>query len=864
MASFFTPLLKNAIPLKKDDLPPESLSEYYEERKKIIFKKLDINTNEDILLKLLKKSQLIVNDKCDSCINGGFFKSLPSNVYSLSNALKENIANYCLIFTLYFNEKANIKALKLFLLMCKQNENPIHYLSSKILEQLPKISNTNKIAKFYPTITKTMLQILSIFIKLSGKFHKSTLENLYITLYFKIVHVLSITVIKYNPSSNKEINNQLKNERRYFYSSCLFDSSIYLFNRFQPLSTCIYILQHILELYGNKLTFVPNEIESILLLKVNFDLGLFYYINGYNNEAINSLNQSRERLLDIKYFPTTPSKYIKKNKDNNNVFDNFTNSSVNLFNFNEYLQDFNQNNKFSRNQFKRISLNSNSFLHNYKNNINNNKNLISMIKDKNSKIQKEYESRNSIRLKKYSTIYLGVNSLLNFENPILLEQVKEKLLIEIELLLSEIELNHKNYKESLNHINTILTIQSIQLKDNNNNNNNNNNSKNNDNNNNIIKNNNAIDFNSTRKSTRISKSKTVMTLMKNDPSNGMSEYDESKNNENKFIINLKNSLPSDSSKLLLNGKKKIENINNNNNNINKIINKIKNLKYRLSNVDKNRIMLILEQIDLENNRNENNNISDKKVPIKYNINLRRSNDSLKNINKDRKMITSKEMEKFFLFLCSLSIYQLKILNESQPEPSQRRNDLPIIFSNQFQDCLTNGQRMSLSVLETMSLSRYIILKDTNKDICPENLDYRFMKYRIKETDSDEEHCNKINNKTMEIINEKGIRRPSIDSNNSNNTQISNIGNQQYYFLKKFENNQDNEITNFDLILNKIKTEENKHFIELHKRSIINLLNQMSKEELKVFMKTPGLLKPLIDNISKDYEIKENGGNIYYI
>ena len=862
MASFFAPLLKNAIPLKKDDLPPESLSEYYEERKKIIFKKLDIKTNEDILLKLLKKSQEIVNDKCKKCVNGGFFQSLASNVFNLSNSLKENIANYCLIFTLYFNAKENIKALQLFLLMCKQNENSINYLTSKIFEQLPKISNTNKIAKFYPTITKTMLQILSIFIKLSGRFHKPTLENLYIILYFKIVHVLSITVIKYIPSSNKEMNNQLKNERRYFYSSCLFDSSIYLFNRFQPLSTCIYILKHILDLYGNKLTFVPNEIESILLLKVNFDLGLFYYIDGYNNEAINNLNQARERLLDIKYFPITPAKFIKKIKDNN-TFDNATNSSVNLFNFNEFLQDFNQNVKFNRNESKRISLNSNVFIRNYKNNINNKENLIAIIKEKNSKIQKEYESKNTIRIKKYSTIYLGANSLLNFENPILLEQVKEKILIEIELLLSEIELNHKNYKESLNHINTILTIQSMQLNDNNNNNNNNNNTNNN--NNNIIKNNNAIEYNTIRKSTRITKSKTVMTLIKNAPSNGMSDCDENKNNDNKYIINLKNSLPSDSSKLLLMGKKKVENNNNNNNNsnINKIINKIKNLKYRLSNVDKNRIMLILEQIEWENNRNENN-ISDKKMQIKFSINFRRKKESLKIINKDRKMITSKEMEKFFLFLCGLSIYQLKILNESQPEPSQRRNDLPIIFSNQFQDCLTNAQRMSLSVLETMSLSRYIILKDTNKDICPENLDYRFMKYRIKETDSDEEYYNKINNKTVQLDNEKGIRRSSNDSNNSNNTQISNIGSQKYYFLKKGENETGNEIINFDLLLNIIKTEENKHFIELHKRSIINLLNQMSKEELKIFMKSPKLLIPLIDNISKDYEIKENGGNIYYI
>ena len=48
---------------------------------------------------------------------------------------------------------------------------------------LPKISNTNKIAKFYPTITKTLLQIISVFIKLAGKFNKSVLENYFIVQY---------------------------------------------------------------------------------------------------------------------------------------------------------------------------------------------------------------------------------------------------------------------------------------------------------------------------------------------------------------------------------------------------------------------------------------------------------------------------------------------------------------------------------------------------------------------------------------------------------------------------------------------------------------------------------------------------------
>ena len=430
MASFFGPIKKGqAPPIRKDDLPPESLSDYYEERKKIIFKKMSISNDETVLLNFLKKSQLIVNDKYKKCKKGGFFQSLPANIYDLSNSVKENIANYCLIFSLYFNEGDNINALKLFLLMCQHNTDSIKFLNKKIMDQLPKISNTNKIAKFYPTITKTLLQILSIFIKLSGKFHKSALENLYIYLYFKIIYVLSITVIKCNPGNNDEINDQLKNERRYFYSSCLFDSSIYLFNRFQPLSLCIYILQHIIELYGNKLTFVPNEIESILLLKVNYNLGLFHYINGNNSESIFNLNQAKDRLLEIKYFPITKSKYLHKIQEDTDINSKFTNSSSNLYNFNEFYTDL-QNIKFSRNKFKRSSINSNTFIHNEKNALDR-QTLISRIKEKSLFNQEEYESKKDYRSKQYSTIFLGANSLLNLQNPILRDQVKKKIFIEI-------------------------------------------------------------------------------------------------------------------------------------------------------------------------------------------------------------------------------------------------------------------------------------------------------------------------------------------------------------------------------------------------------------------------------------------------
>ena len=88
------------------------------------------------------------------------------------------------------------------------------------------------------------------------------------------------------------------------------------------------------------------------------------------------------------------------------------------------------------------------------------------------------------------------------------------------------------------------------------------------------------------------------------------------------------------------------------------------------------------------------------------------------INLNKKML--KELEKFFIFFMNLSIYQIKVLNETQPK-AKIKDFLPILFQNQFKDCLSLKQNISLENLDIMSLSRYMILKDPNKLILPGNL-----------------------------------------------------------------------------------------------------------------------------------------------
>ena len=804
----------------KDELPEESTTQYYEDRKKIIFKKLTIENDEEYILGLVKKSQLKVNNKLKQCKGGGFFSIKQEDIYWLSVLFKENISNYSLVFALYFQSNKTLDALKLFLLMSEQNKKVLEYLIHKEMEQLPKIANTNKIALFYPSITKTLLQVLSLFIKLAAKFNKSVLENYYIKQYLRIVHLMSYIVIKYvNPGKIDEINNsQLKNERKYFYSQCLFDCSIYLFNRFQPLKIPISILQHILESYSSNINYFFNELESTLLLKINYNLSLFYYVDGFNSEAINNMNQAKDRLNDMKNFPVSKTRKSRISLNEEDLMMNKLRSNNNNDN-NTFLLDFNEvvspkNNHISRNKFQRSSIRTST--HKYDKDtleLQSTLYLKATCDSMNAKITKN-------KCKEYSTIFIGAYNILRFKNPIELDIVKEKILNEIELTMAEIELNNKNFKESLNHINFILNSQKNETIE-------------------------STIFN--KEIIRLTKSKTNTSQNELD-----TFYKKSVDKNNRFILNYKKNSNNDNSLFLLTRDKSSNNLlkdnlsSSHNNNISNYTPPIQSIKYHLTSNDKSRINHLLEEIEKlswENDKNiSKNKLLYQQEESKYNI------DQNKVILRSKKNIASKEMEKFFIFICGLSIYQLKILNDTQPPPSRRRNDLPIIFNNQFQDCLTNSQRMNLSLLETMSLSRYILLKDTNKDISLENLDYRFMMYRIKEKDNEDKISNKINDLKKKLNRYKRARNFKGYNLRSHTLRIKGTKN----VAKKIELEEENSQIKY---LMKNSSPINKKLITSHRKNILKFLDEINTDEQKIFYKNPDLLTKFITSAENDLKKK---------
>ena len=271
--------------------------------------------------------------------------------------------------------------------------------------------------------------------------------------------------------------------------------------------------------------------------------------------------------------------------------------------------------------------------------------------------------------------------------------------------------------------------------------------------------------------------------------------------------------------------------------------------YLLSDMDKRRLMALLKRIELALGNNDDIYEENEIMNKINNYYIKVNNNKIDG----RKLINSKEMEKFFIFICNLSIYQLKILNESQPNPSYIRDDLPIIFNNQFKDCLTNAQRMDLACLESMSLTRYIILKNTNEDICPENLDYKFMKYRIKDTDSDSE---KENNKINKIQTKKSRVCTNIETcitqevNNVNNYKLVNIVSPRVKTKNDLEEEKSVLYDDIEKIMNNIKTKENKDFIDSYKNIIIQVLSEMDKTDQKLFFNSTDMMKKLISKMKK--------------
>ena len=752
-ASFFVGNSNSSLSKTQDIVvKPEPLGEYYESRKKLIFGKVNILEEQSFLSQFLLKSQKKINKEHNQLITRAFFFDVPQKVYDFCLDVKENISNFCFIIHLYLKLNREDKALEIFLLMCKENKDKLEFMYTKLNLYCKKSSSAMK--AYTPPIAKMISNLLSCLIKFSIKFCKTKLQNYFFCLYLKSIFSLNFREIK----PGLDYKNELSNNRLFIYTSLLFDSSIFHFYNYWSPEIIIKLLQHCLEIYKDNQR-EKNGYELVLMMKSNFNCGFFYFIDNKYKESTNCLNAAKELISDIVQYNLNSKEDEKEFLNDLGGYSFLSEEKNTLFCL-----------KFAN---KRISK-----LHDKSLNLN----LSKYIKDLNN------------QGKKASSVVLG-SKKNELQLPLLLEQIKRKINLEIDLLLCQIEMNKKNYKAAYNLINTVI-------------------------NSNMIKDDFQSGLNSRKKRLGVNKNFRSLKTYQN-----------------------------------IRVKPKISEINN-------------GIKTDLSEKEFNLIFSLLEKIE---KALSSESLEDKAFIFKKRT-LIFPNEKVPLSNYSH----FKELEKFFIFICSLSLFQLKILNESQPEYSEKRDDLPIIFTTSFRDSLTNSQRMDLDELETMSLSRYIILVDSKKDISPENLDYKYMKYKVKthlENEEEEifelqlsfeEEKNFINNNkiyskrgrnycTRNINNNKGIFSSSSNINNSTTvrktiTTVS-VGKSSSYrrTLKFNEENDYFEI--LEKMIRSIRDKKNEKFMSKNRKLIFEYLSGLNLKDKKFLIDNPKLLQKMMDDLA---------------
>jgi len=744
----------------------EPLGIYYEDRKKIIFGKINILEDEYFISQFLLKSQKKLNEEYDKMTSSsGFFLDIPQKAYLFCLNEKENLCNFFLIIHLYLKLNKEDKALEIFLLMCKENKKKLEFISNKLNTYCKKSAPGMK--KVTPAIAKILFNLLSYGIKLSVKFCKTNLQKYFIIIYLKAIHILNYREIK--AGNSIEIMNEFKYNRLFLYSSLLFYISMFLFYNYYPLEISTKLLQHCLELYNDTFR-EKNNNELILMMKSNFNCGYFYFVDSKFKESINCLNWAKELIIDI----------IQNNLNGKDDEKEFLN---NLSGY-SYLNE-------EKNSLFCLKINNKR---------------ISKLHDKNININKYLKENLEGQNKKASSVVLG-SKKYSLKLPLILDQIKRKINLEIDLLLCQIEMKKKNYRAAYELINTAL--KSNTIKD---------------------------DF-------------------------------ETKNNLRKKRLGINKNFRSLKTYQNISAKPKIaEN---------------KEPKTDLSEKEFNLIFLLLDKIDYELSKDQ---IMEEERAFGY-----KKRFSFFQNNKQSSMdyTNFKEMEKFFIFICNLSLFQLKILNESQPKYSPKRDDLPIIFSTPFRDCLTNSQRMDLDQLETMSLSRYIILVDSKKEITPENLDYKYMKYKIKtpaNNDEEEEvelplsfdESNKNNNnyfkrgrnrnRKKNYLENKGLLFSSCtnvnvdininDSSMMRKTLTTATLRKRTIAKKSLTFNDETEDFNsLDVMFRSIRDEKNSQFMNKNRKCIMEYLYGLNKQEKKFLLNNPNSLQKMMDELSNNFAKK---------
>ena len=655
---------------------------------------LDFNKLRNFIINHQKK----INSEYNSFLKENMNTNDDSDIVKKLETL---ISRYSIVIYYLLKRKNYEEAKKILLLMIKENMHYIDYHSHKLFKIFNKLQQKFEIIKVYPKQTKELFKIYSFIIKYCDLFNLTKYKNKFLVRYLAL-QSLNYKVFK-RKIEMRGFSVESRNQIKYWFAICLHNASYFSIYAYCPPRVPIAMSGLILKLYRNLDENLSTRQERSILINTSYNQGILYYINNQPELALHSLKLTKQKIMSFhdndsngynninKVFQFVDNSKISSsiavnNKNNvavhkNSLIQNYflgLNTKELLFNKRIRNYSFASSNDFVEqvfiNEGKKKSLKMEDISEIFFLNLNLNEN-IDPIEDYSFLNKKPVSPFPSIRGSQSD-----FDKFLKTKEFNIPQYIKEPLFFNIELLMTEIELDRKNYNLAYEHVkNCIILILVVkQLGDSNKNNN----------------------INNFQKELNI-----------------MSKFLDiiEKNNKDKKLYAQIRSL------------------------------KTINLRLSLQQGDKK----MRKSPKITTNKDKNNPTFDKE-----------------------KAKMKKEIEKFFIFLNSLSIYQIKLLNDTQPV-NDTRNDLPIFFNNQFKDTLSITQRINLEKINIMSLSRCTILNDPNNYILPSNLVFRALnqkKKMINDKISDKDNS-KINDNNNFHISFNGSLMNKIDNENEEDKEL---------------------------------------------------------------------------------------------
>ena len=779
--------------------------------------------------------------------------------------LENLIARYSIIIFYLVKQKLLYMAKNIFLLMMKENIIYIKFFEKNIYKEFFRIEYDNKLINHgYPKSILNLIKIYAIILKYSLLFNLTKNRDIFLSKYLSLQYLnYKVFILKSEvrgPSMVTDI------AIKYIYANCLFNSCYYSIRFFTPMIVPIKLSELIFKIYEGMNEVIFEKKEKSLLLKTSFNYALFVYLNGNNDLALTQLELIKDKLITFYEFNdcdddeqgnqseetniddcnNDKSNGINNKENNNNVKEN--KSYKNIFKkreskkklsvtFREKILVKRQETMKKLERKRGLSRSQNTIdkikeiLFNKKNNKNDTQNYINISRNLFDPLhQVNYNKYNGFTQKKILKI----------------DDIKKFFISDAKTVL-----NKKNRKCSI----TERDIKNKQKFENNYGVSNKNTLNNNSTQSIVDLRSSHINFSSLFKINKLNlpkyftdslliETELLMCEIGLDSKNINYAYEHFKNSILILFISKQNTDPNDVN-ALRDFRKKLCIISEYLKEINKYIDE-KNKKNKFQ-VIKNTIKSCKTFKSLSKKKSFNDKSLLKKVSLRIgknhlveciDLNMNKNNSDRKGDEYYNELLNKKleaEIEKFFIFLNSLSIYQIKLLNDTQPK-REIRNDLPILFNGQFKDSLTTGQRNTLRNLHTMSISRNMILNDPDKLILPTNLKFSALNYNKENIEN-----NKY--KLMKSIKNQKIYNKAINISNS----------KEYNYFKR-------------IIISKKINKELQQFLLDNYSLVMKILKELDKNEINDIVKNLHILVEPINSYKKKQSksLKKNWTNCNYL